>query len=75
MFNHLTQEPPTDGTKAKWIVSDRRLLKLVCNTFTVEVEDYTIHCQIVKELLKSIESLYFGKDNLHQIYNLTLSLV
>ena len=75
MSNHLIQEPPTGGTKTKWIADDQRLLKLVCNTLTIEVEDNIVYCQIVKELWESIGSLYSKKDNLHQIYYLTLSLL
>ena len=64
-----------DGTKAKWIVDDQRLLRLVYNTFIIEVENNTIYYQIIKQLWESIESLYFGRDNLPQIYNFTLSLL
>ena len=45
-----------------------------CNTLTSEVEDNTVHCSTIKELWKSIGSFYSNKDNLHQIYDLTLSL-
>ena len=44
MSNHLTQEPPMDGTNAKWIIDNQRLLKLVCNTLTTKIEENTIHC-------------------------------
>ena len=67
MFDHLTQELPIDCTKAKWIVDNRRLVKLVYNKITTKTEDNTIHYQTIKELWESIESLYFGKDNLHQV--------
>ena len=48
MSNNLTQESPMNSTKVKWIVNDRWLLKLVCNTLIVEVEDNTIQYQTIK---------------------------
>ena len=55
-------------------MEDRRLFKLMCYTLNIEIEDNTIHCSAIKELWESIMSLYFRKDDLHHIYDLTLSL-
>ena len=49
MFDHLTQEPPTNSTKTKWIVNNWRLLRLVCNSQMIK--DNTIKTLALVEVL------------------------
>ena len=46
------------------------IMKLISNTLDNEIQDNTIHYNIVKELWKYIESVYFGKDNITELYDL-----
>ena len=54
MSNYLAQEPPTNGTNAKCIVNDQRLLRLVCNTLMIEVRIILFTVKLLKNYENSL---------------------
>ncbi|XP_044508561.1 uncharacterized protein LOC123227575 [Mangifera indica] len=66
--DHLTQAPPTDGTRQVWLRDDARLFLQIRNSIGSEVVSLINHCELVKEIMKYLDFLYSGRGNLSRIY-------
>ena len=66
--NHLTDDPPKDGSRQTWLREDARLFLQIRNSIDSEVISLINHCEFVKELMEYLEFLYSGKGNISRIY-------
>ena len=73
MDTHLTDEPPTDNTRAAWLRDDARLFLQIRNSINSEIISLINHCEFVKEMMEYLEFLYSGKRNLSRIYDICQS--
>ncbi|XP_071933222.1 uncharacterized protein [Coffea arabica] len=67
--NHLTNDPPKDGSRQTWLREDVRLFLQIWNSIDSEVISLINHCEFVKELMEYLEFLYSGKGNISRIYD------
>ncbi|XP_071933223.1 uncharacterized protein [Coffea arabica] len=67
--NHLTDDPPKDGSRQTWLREDTRLFLQIWNSIDSEVISLINHCKFVKELMEYLEFLYSGKGNISRIYD------
>lgn len=66
--NHLTDDPPKDGSRQTWLREDARLFLQIRNSIDSEIISLINHCEFVKELMEYSEFLYSGKGNISRIY-------
>ncbi|XP_071916283.1 uncharacterized protein [Coffea arabica] len=66
--NHLTDDPPNDGSRQTWLREDVRLFLRIRNSIDSGVISLINHCEFVKELMEYLEFLYSSKGNISRIY-------
>ena len=69
MANHLDKDPPTDDSKDRWLEDDACLFLQIRNSIDGEVLTLINHCEFVKELMKYLEFVYFGKGNISRMFD------
>ena len=69
MANHLTEDPPTDDSKDRWLEDDARLFLQICNFIDGKILTLINHCEFVKELMDYLEFVYSGKENISRIFD------
>ena len=67
MASHLTEDPPTDDLKDRWLEDDARLFLQIRNSINGKVVTLINHCEFVKELMDYLEFVYSGKGNISHI--------
>ena len=70
MASHLTEDPPTDDSKHRWLEDDACLFLQIRNFIDGKVLTLINHCEFVKELMDYLEFVYFGKRNISRIFDL-----
>ena len=67
---HLTDDSPKDDdSKWVWAREDARLFLQIRNSIDSEVISMVTHYRTVKELMKYLDFLYSGKENIFRIYD------
>ncbi|KAH6783579.1 endonuclease V family protein [Perilla frutescens var. hirtella] len=70
MDHHISDDPPSDETtKTEWMRDDARLFLSIHNSIDSTVIGLITHCKTVKSLLKYLEFLYSGKENVSRIFD------
>ena len=69
MAGHLTEDPPTDDSKDRWLEDDARIFLQIHNFIDGKVLTLINHCEFVKELMDCLEFVYFGKGNISHIFD------
>ena len=68
--SHLTEEPPTDDSKDRWLEDDACLFLQICNFIDSKVLTLINHCEFVKELTDYLKFVYSGKGNISRNFDL-----
>ena len=69
MASHLDKDPPTDNSKERWLEDDVRLFLQIRNSVDGKVLTLINHCEFVKELMKYLEFMSYGKGNISCIFD------
>ena len=67
MASHLTEDPPTNDLKDRWLEDDARLFLQIHNSIDGKVLTLINHCEFVKELMDYLEFVNSGKGNISPI--------
>ena len=67
MPSHLTEDPPTDDLKDRWIEDDARLFLQIGNSIDGKVLTLINHCEFVNKLMDYLEFVYSRKGNISRI--------
>ena len=68
--SHLTEEPPTDDSKDRWLKDDACLFLQIRNFIDDKVLTLINHCEFVKELTDYLEFVYSRKGNISRNFDL-----
>ncbi|KAH6767733.1 hypothetical protein C2S52_018716 [Perilla frutescens var. hirtella] len=70
MDHHISDDPPSDETtKMEWMRKDAHLFLSIRNSIDSTVIGLITHCKTVKSLLKYLEFLYSGKENVSCMFD------
>ena len=69
MASHLTEDPPTDDSKERWLEDDARLFLQIRNSIDGKALTLINHYEFVKELMDYLEFAYSRKGNISRIFN------
>ena len=69
MTNHLTEDPPIDDSKDRWLDNDARLFLQIHNSIDGKVLTLINHYEFVKELMDYLKFVYSEKGNISRIYD------
>ena len=66
MASHLDKDPPTDGSKERWLEDDGHLFLQIRNSIVLTLIN---HYEFVKELMEYLELMYSVKGNISCIFD------
>ena len=69
MASHLTDDPPTNDSKDRWLEDDARLFLQIRNSIDGKVITLINHYEFVKKLMNCLEFVYSRKRNISRIVN------
>ena len=69
MACHLDKDLPTDDLKERWMKDDAFPFLQICNSIEGKVFTLISHCEFVKKLMKYLEFVYYGKENISHIFD------
>ena len=69
MASHLTEDPPTDDLKDRWLEDDACLFLQIRNSIDGKVLTLINHCEFVKELMDYLKFVYSRKRNISRIFD------
>ena len=69
MACHLDKDPPTNYSKERWLEDDAHLFLQIRNSIDNKVLTLINHYEFVKELMKYLEFVYSGKENISRIFD------
>ena len=68
MVSHLDKDRPTDDLKERWLEDDALLFQQIRNSIDSKVLTLINHCEFVKELMKYLKFVYYGRGNISCIF-------
>lgn len=68
MANHLTNDPPNDDSREKWLEEDAHLFLQIHNSIENEVLSLVNHYKYVKESMDYLEFQFSEKGNISRSF-------
>ena len=75
MASHLDKDPPTNNSKERWLEDDACLFLQIHNSIDGKVLTLINHYEYVKELMKYLEFVYYGKGNISCIFDVCRAFI